>query len=301
MQPQPEPEPEPSPHTEVERLSALKSRFSHLQQVSDGALSPDASSAWLREGQLGSPQLSETSGWGRSPASSPADARGFERSLLGSLLSEPTPESTPVSRSARSSSSAERSRGSALASVLGRIERAASPPQTAVHIPTDGRDTGAEVARLATALRLEVKRREAAEAQSADAEASVKALGAEVSEAAKAAEKAAAAAAKQADRRYSLLHSQLAAAKLEVLQRCPYFSPFAQRSQDHRELTRAVCVQRERLQASEASLQLEHEAQSQALATARLRNRALSAEGDRYPCIYVVWDCAKGADEVAGV
>ena len=214
MQPQPEPEPEPSPHTEVERLSALKSRFSHLQQVSDGALSPDASSAWLREGQLGSPQLSETSGWGRSPgaASSPADARGFERSLLGSLLSEPTPESTPVSRSARSSSSAERSRGSALASVLGRIERAASPPQTAVHIPTDGRDTGAEVARLATALRLEVKRREAAEARSADAEASVKALGAELSEA----EKAAAAAAKQADRRYSLLHSQLAAAKLEV-------------------------------------------------------------------------------------
>ena len=215
MQPQPEPEPEPSPHTEVERLSALKSRFSHLQQVSDGALSPDAS-AW--EGQLGSPQLSETSGWGRSPgaASSPADARGFERSLLGSLLSEPTPESTPVSRSARSSSSAERSRGSALASVLGRIERAASPPQTAVHIPTDGRDTGAEVARLATALRLEVKRREAAEARSAEAEASVKALGAELSEAAKAAEKAAAAAAKQADQRYSLLHSQLAAAKLEV-------------------------------------------------------------------------------------
>ena len=222
MQPQPEPEPEPSPHTEVERLSALKSRFSHLQQVSDGALSPpDASSAWLREGQLGSPQLSETSGWGRSPgASSPADARGFERSLLGSLLSEPTPESTPVSRSARSSSSAERSRGSALASVLGRIERAASPPQTAVHIPTDGRDTGAEVARLATALRLEVKRREAAEARSADAEASVKALGAELSEAAKAAEKAAAAAAKQADQRYSLLHSQLAAAKLEVRHPC---------------------------------------------------------------------------------
>ena len=293
MQPQPEPEPEPSPHAEVERLSALKSRFSHLQQVSDGALSPpDASSAWQREGQLGSPQLSETSGWGRSPgaASSPADARGFERSLLGSLLSEPTPESTPVSRSARSSSSAERSRGSALASVLGRIERAASPPQTAVHIPTDGRDTGAEVARLATALRLEVKRREAAEARSADAEASVKALGAELSEAAKAAEKAAAAAAKQADRRYSLLHSQLAAAKLEVRQRCHYFSPFAQRSQDNRELTRAVCVQRERLQASEASLQLEHEAQSQALATARLRNRALSAEGDRYPapCISFV-------------
>ena len=56
-----------------------------------------------------------------------------------------------------------------------------------------------------------------------------------------------------------------------------------------------MCVQRERLQASEASLQLEHEAQSQALATARLRNRALSAEGDRYPapCIYVVLGLCK--------
>ena len=39
----------------------------------------------------------------------------------------------------------------------------------------------------------------------------------------------------------------------------------------HTRDARAVCVQRERLQASEASLQLEHEAQSQALATARLQ------------------------------